>query len=789
MKHSSRLLLPLATCIALLAPAGGYPTFADDKPAGPDPGQICISVARLLEDGHYSKRKLDDTLSKQFLKNYLDALDFNHLFFTQKDVDTFTAKYNTALGDDVLLGNPDPAFDIYNVYKKRVEDRVAKVKQELTQPFDFTKNESIELNRQKAPWPKDDADADSLWHLRLKGEYLEQKLAEKATVVVPASDKSKAHADKSAAPKADKPLDYDSKPADAGGNPQAKVVGAAADTDSPEQVLTRRYNQLLLNLHEQTNEDVLRDFLTTLAQTYDPHSEYLSKSDLENFSINMRLSLVGIGAVLHSEDGYAKIMELVPGGPAEHDGHIKVNDRISAVAQGDGPFVDCVGMKLDKVVDMIRGKKGTTVRLQIIPARGTDPSLRKIIPIVRDEIKLTEQAAKADLIERDNPNGGPPMRLGWITLPSFYADMEHSGEAGAVSTTTDVLKLLTRLKQENISGLVMDLRRNGGGSLDEAVKLTGLFIKKGPVVQAKDANGGIHISRDRDPTIAWDGPLIILTNRLSASASEIFAAALQDYGRAIIVGDESTFGKGTVQTMLEIGKYIPFLGSDPSDAGALKLTIQKFYRIAGGSTQLRGVLSDIKLPSPYDHPDFGESALKGPMPYDEVDPADYDKWEQPLPIKELKTRSEARVASDREFRWIADDLARVKQKIAENKISINEKARREEMSADKSREDKRIAERAKHPHPDQKDYLITLDNVDKPTLELVTNEKGKDAAATEANADAGDDADDDDIVGAKDKKAVFDPLQNETLNILTDFIDLNRAPRTASVTKPHDAVP
>ena len=431
MKLLRILFLPLVTCIAFLAPAGSFLSHgesADNSATAstdePDPGQICISVGRLLEQGHYSKHKLDDTISKRFLLNYLDTLDFNHLFFTQKDVDTFMSKYESSLGDDILLGNPDPAFDIYSVYKKRVEDRVAKVKQIIGGNFDFTKDESIQLNRQKAPWPKDEADADKLWYLRIKGELLQEKLA-------------------------DHPI------------------------DPPVKTVARRYNQLLLNLHEQTKEDVIRDFLTTLAQTYDPHSEYLSKSDLENFSINMRLSLVGIGAVLNSEDGYAKIAELVPGGPADHDGRLKVGDRISAVSQGDGPFVDCVGMKLDKVVDMIRGKKGTTVRLQVIPGRGADPSQRKVINIVRDEIKLTEQAAKADLIEEENPNGGTPIRIGWITLPSFYADMEHSDEAGAKSTTTDVLALLNRLKQENISGLVMDLRRNGGGSLDEAVKLTG----------------------------------------------------------------------------------------------------------------------------------------------------------------------------------------------------------------------------------------------------------------------------------------------------------------------------
>jgi carboxyl-terminal processing protease len=272
----------------------------------------------------------------------------------------------------------------------------------------------------------------------------------------------------------------------------------------------------------------------------------------------------------------------------------------------------------------------------------------------------------------------------------------------------------------------------------------------------------------------------VLTNRLSASASEIFAAALQDYGRAIIVGGQCTFGKGTVQTMLEIGKFIPFLGSDPADAGALKLTIQKFYRIAGGSTQLRGVISDIRIPTPYDRPDFGESDLKDPMPYDTVPAADYDKWDHPLYIKELRARSAARVAENREFRWISEDLARTKEKITENTISLNEKVRRAEMADDKAREDKRIADRAKHPGPEEKDYLITLDNVTKPKLELVTNDTKK---ADAADADAEDGDDDESLASGKDNRVVADPIRNETLNILSDFVDLERAPRTASVNK------
>src|SRR5581483_8038805 len=331
--------------------------------------------------------------------------------------------------------------------------------------------------------------------------------------------------------------------------------------------------------------------------------------------------------------------------------------------------------------------------------------------------------------------------------------------------------------QENIGGLVMDLRRNGGGSLDEAVNLTGLFIKKGPVVQAKDANGNIHVSRDRDPSVAYDGPMVVLTNRLSASASEIFAAALQDYGRAPIVGDQSTFGKGTVQTMLEIGRFIPFLGSDSNDAGALKLTIQKFYRVAGGSTQLRGVISDIKLPSAYDHPEIGESALKGPMPYDEVDPAPFEKVvEHPLFLKELKARSAARVTADREFRWVLEDLNTVKHRLAVNKISLNEKMRRAELADDKAKKEKRIAEREKHKQPDQKVYQLTLDNVDKPELQLAKNEK---KPSIDEGAAADDADDDDETLSAK--KAAVDPVRNETLNILTDLLELSRSPKTASV--------
>lgn len=752
MKFSNLLSWPLVAAVAFVVP--------DLRADAPEPGQVEISVGRLLEQGHYSRRKLDDGMSRLQLKNYLDGLDYNHLYFTQKDVDQFTTRYATVLDDDILFGNTEPAFTIYDLYKKRVEDRVAKVKELLKEKHDFKSDKTIEVNRQKSAWPKDEAEADQLWRDRIEGELLQEQLAK--------LDKP----EKPAVKAAEEPKEKDA----------AKPVVKDIAKD-PVARLTKRYDQFVRNLREQSREDVTKIFLTILAQSYDPHSDYMSKSELENFYINMKLSLVGIGAVLRSEDGYAQIMELVPGGPASKDGRLKVGDRVSAVGQGDKEFVDTVDMKLDKVVEMIRGKKDTTVRLQVLPVNATDPAERKVIDIKRDEIKLKEQEAKAEIIER--PRGdGTMQRLGWITLPSFYADMEHSGAANAKSTTKDVTVLLNRLKQENISGLVMDLRKNGGGLLDEAVNLTGLFIKKGPVVQSKDPNGSIKVQSDRNPMIGYDGPLMVLTNRLSASASEIFAAAIQDYGRGVVVGDSSTFGKGTVQTMLEIGRVMPFLGSGGTEAGALKLTIQKFYRIAGGSTQLKGVEPDVIVPSVYDHPEIGESALKGPLPYDTVPAQQFDKWDKSLFAKELRERSALRIAVEPEFGYINDDLLRVKTRLAENKVSLNLEKRKAEIDEDKARKDARTAARAKLKPIEEKRYTVTLDNAAKPDLQLVKNDKkaaGDKAAAPDQKAVNLDDDDED-----EDAKVDVDAVRNEAINVLNDLIDLTRgvkAPAAATAAK------
>jgi carboxyl-terminal processing protease len=697
---------------------------------------IAMSVGRLLEEGHYTRQKLNEEVSKKFLQTYLELLDFSHLFFTQEDVDTLNAKYGSSIAGDVLLGTLKPAYEIYGLYTKRVDERVAKIKELLKQPIDFKSEATVELSRQKSPWPKDAADADQLWRGRIANELLQEHLSEHPIEPAP-------------------------------------------------QLVARRYDRLARNVHEQDKDEQMKLFLDALAQTYDPHSEYLSKADMKNFSINMGLSLVGIGAMLRSEDGYAKIESLVPGGPAQVDGRLKVGDRISAVAQGPADYVDVREMRLDKVVEMIRGKKGTRVRLLVIPSDATDPSRRKNVELVRDEIKLKDQEARADIILRKDENGDP-IKLGWLRLPSFYADMDKHQK----STTRDVLALLKRLKKENIAGLVVDLRKNGGGSLEEALSLTGLFLKSGPIVQTKDYNGSIRISPD--PTsMAYSGPLVVLTSRQSASASEIFAAALQDYGRAVIVGDKNTFGKGTVQTILPIGRFASLLGSHSDEDGALKLTIQKFYRVAGGSTQLHGVASDIVLPSLSDLPEFGEGALKNALPYDEVTKAKYTKWSDThsLFVDQLERRSEERVKNDPEFHYVMEDIGRLRHKLDENRISLNEDLRKKELQDDKLRKEMRSKERLARNQEEPRIYRLTLDTVDKPNLQLIMYpgklaEAKKNGVSPKVDPEAAPDADTDliagDGAGDDTKEPAIDPERDEALNILADLVDLSRGPKTAS---------
>src|SRR6516164_3188570 len=706
--------------------------LAEEKPNAADPHQVAITVGRLLEQGHYSRQKLDSEMSKRILATYLENLDYNKLFFTQEDVDEIHHKYGPTLDQDLTVGNVQPAREIYSLFKTRVTDRISKIKELLKQDYSFKSTKTVALDRHKEPWPANEAEADSLWRDRIEGELLQEKLNKFAI------------------------------------EPGPKVVG-------------RRYDQLLKSVEERDEEDLNQLFLNSVAQSYDPHSEYLGRSDLESFEINMRLSLTGIGAELRSEDGYAKVQRLLPGGPAQMSGKMSVGDRIAAVAQSRDPFVDTVDMKLDKVVEMIRGKKGTVVRLQIIPANSTDPSKRRVVELVRDNVKLTEQEAKAEIIEKDQPDG-TVQKLGWITLPSFYQDMEKSRTGK--STSRDVAALLKRLEQEQVQGVVIDLRRDGGGSLDEAIKMSGLFINQGPVVQVKDANGDIDVLKDREGNALYTGPMIVLVNKLSASASEIFAAAMQDYGRALIVGDSSTFGKGTVQTMLELGRFMPMLGSSSNEAGALKLTVQKFYRVAGGSTQLRGVISDVKLPSLTDNSEFGEAALQHPLAYDEVEPAPIDVAanRKALFVDELRQRSANRVSQDLQFQDINDDIRKLNERLKNNRLSLNEALRRDEMASEVKQREKEEADRKKAEAEDRaKTFELSLADVDKPQLKLV--EKKTDTTASKSGkakpAHPSDDPaeaalDEDDSPSLSDS----DPVRHETLNILGDLIDLAKSTRT-----------
>jgi carboxyl-terminal processing protease len=700
------------------------------KQSSADSRQIAITVARLLEQAHYSRQKLDDAMARKILDTYLEDLDYTKLFFTQADIDEIYRKYGGTLDQDLIVGNLEPAREIYALFKTRVADRVNKIRDLVKQDYSFKSTKAVALDRHKEPWPANAAEADSLWRDRIEGELLQEKLNKVAL------------------------------------EPGPKAV-------------QKRYEQLLKNLSERDDNDVVQLFLNAAAQTYDPHSEYLGKSDLESFEINMRLSLTGIGAELKSEDGYAKVERLISGGPAQLSGKVSVGDRIAAVGQGKDGFTDVVDMKIDRVVELIRGKKGTVVRLLIIPANTADPSKRKIVELVRDDVKLTEQEAKAQLIEKPLPDGTTE-KLGWITLPSFYQDMERSRTGK--STSRDVAALIKRLEREGIQGLVIDLRHDGGGSLDEAIKMTGLFINQGPVVQVKDANGDVQVLKDQDPGVLYSGPLVVLTNKLSASASEIFAAALQDYGRAVIVGDASTFGKGTVQTLLELGRFMPLLGASSNDAGALKLTVQKFYRVAGGSTQLRGVVSDVVLPSLTDNSEIGESSLDHPLPYDEVEPAAIDlaNNHKPLFLDDLRKRSTNRVAQDPAFQDVVSDMKVVRDRLKTNRVSLNEKIRRDELDADNDRKQKELADEKKiDAQLQDKHFDLTLADVNKPQLKLLPSplaSADKTAKASPSPA-AGEDAGS--VEDENGTSADGDAIQRETVNILTDLVDLQKSPRTA----------
>ncbi len=738
-------------------------------------------VANMLQNHHYSRVEFDDEISQALLTHFLEFLDFNHLYFTQADVDGFVEKYATELDDQILTQKITAAEDIYEVYETRVRERVAKIKALIDEKeFTFDSDRTVAISREEAPWPKDEAEADALWvniieadllqeHLSIKSE--EEKKAEESTdkdAEKPAPEEGVEEAAPGEGAETPSPEDDAETPA-----PAPTTTGANEET--PEERVFMRYDRYLKSLEENEAEDVANYFLSSLSAVYDPHSEYFSQSELDNFRIGMDQRLFGIGALLSIKDGAAEIQGVVVGGPADRQGELQINDRIVGVAQGkSGEMVDVMFMKLQKIVELIRGEKDSFVRLKCIPAGSDDPSITKEIVIKRDEVNLKDKLANAELLEVKNASGGVA-RLGWINLSSFYADMEE----GTVSTTVDVQRLLERLMKEGISGLVLDLRGNGGGSLEEAIKLTGLFIPTGPVVQSKDWRGKTAFRQSENPRPVYSGPLVVLTDKASASASEILAAALQDYRRALVVGESSTFGKGTVQTILPVSRYMPFF-SDKKRAGALKVTIQKFYRIAGGSTQLRGVVPDLILPSVRDALEIGEGSLPNPLPYDEIEPREYSKWPT-IPVAELKKRHEARIATNPEFQYTIDDANRVKERMDRNIIELNIEKRLAETEDNKVRRENRKQERIARAEAAEKDeslshvdvYALNLDNVDADKLVKLKDLSDEDSTGMRLAKDG------DEEEGPKFIDGI-EPVKRETLNILEDLIELGTPAKTAA---------
>lgn len=718
---------------------------------GPNDTNIVRLVAAILERQHYAQLKFDDSMSSRFLDRFLDSFDNLHLYFIQSDLDEFE-RFRERLDNLTKAGDVTPARVIFNRFRLRLAQQYDYVQELLkNEKFEFKGDDRFLLDRKKAPRPRDLAEAKKLWRDRLRYEYLQEKL----------------------------------------------------NKEKPEDIvknLTKRYTRVLRMLNEYDNDDVLQVYLTALARVYDPHSEYMGKSESENFTMHMKLSLFGIGAMLQSEDGICKIKQLTPGGPAERSKKFKVDDRIVAVAQSNQPPVDVVDMKLNKVVELIRGPKDTEVRLTVIPVDATDPSVRKVISIIRDEIKLEDSAAKAKIFEMPltgKSNGkAETIRLGVIDLPSFYSgDMDGRGNGEQKSPTVDVAKLLKKLMQENVAGVILDLRRNGGGSLPEAISLTGLFIKEGPIVQERSPDGKVFVDSDPDPTVFYDGPLIVLTSRFSASASEILAGALQDYDRALIVGDSVTHGKGTVQSLQQLQPIMRSYGLNPTkNPGSAKFTVRKFYRASGASTQLKGVAPDLVLPSVANLYEVGESSLENPLIWDTIMPAIYDRVNRVEPyVAELKKRSDQRLAKDADFAYIRGEMGRYQKIQAEKSVSLNEEVRLKEKKETDARTKARKKELAARPEPAGKVYDLTLKLADEPGLPAPTVRTNTTASVTNAvkgvklakdlsdpNPRAErigppptltlDQADPEDIADA-DVPAV-DPTLDETRRILVDYIQL-----------------
>lgn len=605
-------------------------------------------ASTIISKRHYAQRPVDDKLSAELFDEYFKTLDPNKMFFTKKDIDRF-ADRRTKLDDQLITGNLQFAFDVFNLFLVKLDAYEAYCKSALEKGFDFSVNEDLEFNRLKADWFPDDDAQREFWRKKVKNDVLSLMLIDKATKEDPGFVKKAS--DKNAHP-------------------------SWSSAISPSERVARRIAQFVQSSRKYEPIDVLELYMLSLAHIYDPHSAYLNPRSEEDFNISMKLSLVGIGALLSSEGGYTKIEKIIPGGPAEAAGGLSAGDRIIAVTQEGGETVDIMDMPLQRVVGLIRGKKDSKVTLTVLDGAKGVNAIPRQLTIVRGTVMLTESEAKGTTREIKELKGpdGKPMKIGVITLPSFYMDFDAAfkGDADYKSSTRDVAKFLEQFKKEGVDGVVIDLRSNGGGSLLEAISLTGLFIKSGPVVQVRGVDG-IEVKYDDDGgSVVYDGPLAVMVNRLSASATEIFAAAIKDYNRGVIIGDSKTHGKGTVQTVLELKNFLAFIGAK-FPAGSVKFTNAKFYRINGSSTQLKGVTPDIVFPSFTDSMELGEERLDHVLPWDSVQAVPYSTAGELLPslIPALRERSARRVAAGKDFKALAQDIQEY-NKIRDRKtVSLN----------------------------------------------------------------------------------------------------------------------
>ena len=630
--------------LALTAPLA-LAAYADSPalPQAATADQVTTSklVYGLLSDSRYAyrPRALDEATSKDVFKRYLETLDGSKQFFTQADITRF-APFEANIATAIRGGELEPAFQVFAVYKQRVGERIGYARKLLKQDFDFSSDEKFEYDRKDVPWAASNTELDDLWRKSVKNDWLRLKLA---------------------------------------GKQPAEI----------RKTLDKRYATLEKSVNELKGEDVFQFFLNAYTSAVDPHTDYFTPRTAENFNQAMSLSLEGIGAQLQRQDDMVVIREVIAGGPVAVNGTLKAGDRIVGVGQGkSGPIEDVIGWRIDDVVAKIRGKKDTQVRLEFIPAEEGVDGKHHTLVLTRQKVRLAEQAAKGETLSIPAKDGEPARKVGVIKLPTFYQDFEgrRRNATDYASATRDVAKLLAGFKADKLDGVVLDLRNNGGGSLDEAIELTGLFIEQGPVVQVRESGGRVTVNSDRSEVVAWDGPLAVLINRGSASASEIFAGAIQDYGRGLVIG-ETTFGKGTVQNIVDLDRWP---SGETQRYGQVKLTIAQFFRVSGSSTQHKGVVPDLAFPASVDASEYGESTYDNALPWTRIAAVPHTQYGNFGPLlPKLETRHATRIAADKEFQWWNEDVEQFRAEKAKKYISLNEAERRAEREKqDKQRTDR-----------------------------------------------------------------------------------------------------